>query len=134
MRNDVERAGGRISLAVAGEVAILRLRGDIDAAMAPAFGDSLAWAVDHHPRVVLDISAALDLAPVIVDVLLRAQRRGRGQGTPLQIAAPPERLEAFVSTVTSRREGPKRCGPTRVDPAVGGRHEAVTRRPTVCQG
>ncbi|SNY25567.1 STAS domain-containing protein [Paractinoplanes atraurantiacus] len=104
VRTGLEAAPGLISLSESGEVAVLRLRGDIDAAMAPVLGDSLAWAVDHHPHVVLDVSATQDMAPAVVDVLARARRRSRSRGTPLQIAAPPERLEALLSRMSGRRE------------------------------
>nr|WP_221383239.1 STAS domain-containing protein [Actinoplanes polyasparticus] len=87
---------GRIALAESGDVAILTLRGDIDATIARGLRDSLTWAVDHHPGVVLDVSAAAEIAPAGLDVLVRARRRGRGRGTPLCLVAPSRHLRAAL--------------------------------------
>ena len=87
---------GRIALSESGDMAILTLRGDIDAGIARGLQDSLTWAVDQHLGVVLDVSAAPEIAPAGLSVLTQACRRGLGRGTRLCLVAPAPSLMAAL--------------------------------------
>lgn len=77
-----------IELDFDGDTAVVRIRGDIDAALAPELRDVLAWAVDHHRGVVVDVSAAPTIDPAGLGVLVRAHRRARSRAGTLCFAAP----------------------------------------------
>lgn len=82
-----------------GDTALVRVDGDIDAALAPELRDALAWAVDHHRGVVVDLSAAPTIDPTGLGVLVRAHRRARGRAGTLCFAAPSRFLLTVMHTM-----------------------------------
>lgn len=74
---------------------VVRVQGDIDAEVAPELRDALAWAVDRHEHVVLDLDGAPTLDSAGLSVLIRAHRRARQRGGLLCLVAPSR----FVITV-----------------------------------
>jgi anti-anti-sigma factor len=84
-----------IELTTLEESALLRLHGNLDAAMAPDLRDALCWAVDRHSAVVVDLAGSPRVDPAGLGVLIRAHGRARHRGGVLCLVAPSR----FVLTV-----------------------------------
>lgn len=102
-RLDVAVGGGpsRIELAQQGETALVRVRGSLDAELAPALRDALGWAVDHHAGVVIDLDGVPALDQGGLAVLVRAQTRAEGRGIGLCYAAPSGALAVVLHAVAA---------------------------------
>ncbi|XVU22996.1 STAS domain-containing protein [Actinoplanes sp. CA-054009] len=80
-----------------GGVAVVRIRGGIDAAAAPVLRDALSWAVDCHQRVVVDLSGAVRIDRAGLSVLLVTQDRANGRAVQLCFTAPSPSLLSILS-------------------------------------
>jgi anti-anti-sigma regulatory factor len=76
---------GRVPLELSehGDTAVVRLRGNIDAALTRNLRDSLTWAVNHHTMVLVDLSAACVVDRSALVALARAHRRATALGAVL---------------------------------------------------
>ncbi|MET0416246.1 MAG: STAS domain-containing protein, partial [Actinoplanes sp.] len=78
--------------------AFLRIEGGIDAATAAGLRDMLAWAVDHHDRVVVDLSLAESIERHGLSVLIQSQDRAHRRAHALCFAEPSSALlDALVA-------------------------------------
>jgi anti-anti-sigma factor len=77
------------------DAAVVHVRTDLDVAVVPTLRETLTEAVDRHPYVIVDLSAAPTLDDVGLGLLVRAHRRARRRDG-LVIFAGPSR---FVLTV-----------------------------------
>jgi anti-sigma B factor antagonist len=77
-----------IELLLRGEQAVVRVGCAIDVAVAADLRVALAWALEHHRDVVVDLADTPTLDPAGLSVLIRAHRRARHNGGRLCLVAP----------------------------------------------
>jgi anti-sigma B factor antagonist len=94
-RPAVQAPPGTIEVDARPDLAIVRVRTDIDGRIAACLRQTLADAVDRHGHVVLDLSDVATLDPAGLSALVRAHQRARRQDAVVCIAGPSR----FVITV-----------------------------------
>ncbi|GID27691.1 STAS domain-containing protein [Paractinoplanes brasiliensis] len=78
-----------LSIAITSPAAVVRVTGRVDLRVVPALRSTLENAVELHPYVIVDLTAARDLGTVGVGVLRRARTAARRRRGDLLIAAAP---------------------------------------------
>jgi anti-anti-sigma factor len=83
--------------------AVVRVYGDLDAALAPALRQVLADAVDRHSDVVVDLAHAPTVDPAGLSLLVRAHRHARRCDGTMCFVAPSRYVLTVLHTM---RAGP----------------------------
>jgi anti-anti-sigma factor len=79
--------------------AVIHVRADIDAAVAPCLRQTLADAVDRHAWVIVDLAEAPTLDSTGLGVLVRAHRRARRRDGTVCFAAPSRYVMTVLHTM-----------------------------------
>jgi anti-sigma B factor antagonist len=95
----------QISSAALGRgVQIVSLGGEVDAHTAPRLDEELAGAIDSGARrVVVDLAGASFIDSTVLGVLLRADKRLKGEGELVVVADDPRILRTLELTGLDRR-------------------------------
>lgn len=82
-------------------VAVVTIRGALDAAATSALRDTLGWAVDHHDRVLVDWSMAGTVDRDGLGLVVAMQDRAHHRDVELRFTAPSPRLAAGLRALNA---------------------------------
>jgi anti-anti-sigma factor len=88
-----------IDVLAKGDAAVVRVRADIDAAVADPLRRALSVAADHYPHVVLDLSDAATLDSAGLGALVRAHKHARQRGSLLCLAGASRYIVTVLHTM-----------------------------------
>lgn len=78
-------------------IAVVHVRGDVNRRVSRGLRDILAWAVDNHDDVVVDLSAVVAIDRSGLSVLLQSQDRAHQRGSRLCFAEPSPDLRVALA-------------------------------------